>query len=70
MAQGRHSAYFLACVLQHEFRLGTADLADAQLIGHHRRVHLRRAAGQYEQRFAVELENQAVGDRGHVAPQD
>ena len=69
MAHWRYPAYFLAGVGQHETGRGAADPAGAQLRRDQAYVDFRRAAGKDQQGRAVELEDQAVGDGGDVAPQ-
>ncbi|MCY1221181.1 hypothetical protein D9M72_332270 [compost metagenome] len=69
VANRGHASDFLPCVLQDELGGGPADLARAQLFGDLADVYPGGAAGQDEQRDAVDVEHQAVGDSRDVAAQ-
>lgn len=70
VAQRGHSTHFLTRVLQHECRLGAPDPAGPKLICHECGVNLGSAAGKDQQRFAIDIEYQAVGNSCHLAAKD
>ena len=71
VAHWRYSAYFLARVFQHEVGLGAANLCLCPAVSATSRcIYFGRSTGEDEQRLAIELEDQAVGDCSDFTAQD
>ena len=65
----RHTADDLVGGVSHQLRIGLADRRGCQHAGQQLGVDAVRAAGHHQQRLAVAVEHQAVGDRADLAPE-
>ena len=69
MTGRRHTPDDLVGGASHQLWIGLADRRGAEHAGQQLGVDPVRAAGHHQQRLAVAVEHQAVGDRADLAPE-